>query len=206
MSNIGRHGRTDRKNAKHGVADRRALRTRLALHQALIRSVLKKGYDATSVSDIVAEANVGRSTFYCHFSGMDDLIRETADRIRDVLLNHQQSAAAENPGSPLGFSSFMFAHTKEQLRLYRALVRGRAGTIILDRLRLVLAEILRDGLAQRGGGWHKEVPQEFAVQYLIGGFMSVLTWWLDRGAKEPAEAMDAAFRALATHGLGDVPR
>jgi AcrR family transcriptional regulator len=205
VSNSGRHGRTDRKKPKHAPADRRARRTRLALHEALIRSVLKKGYDAISVSDIAAEANVGRSTFYCHFGGMDDLIRDTADRIRDVLLAHQRSAASghEDAASPLGFGSFMFAHTKEQLRLYRALVRGRAGTIILDRLRLVLAEILRDGLTALGDGAHTGVPREFAVQYLIGGFMAVLTWWLDRGAKEPPEAMDAAFRALAMHGLGN---
>jgi len=52
---------------------------------------------------------------------------------------------------------------------------------------------------------HADVPpprREVAVQYIVGGLMSVLTWWLDRGAKEPPEQMAAAFRSLALHGLG----
>ena len=202
VSTMGRHGRIDRKKHDHDAVDRRAARTRMALHQALIATVLRKDYDAISVGDIVAAANVGRSTFYCHFSGMDDLVRHTADQIRDVLLAHQRSESGD-AGPPLGFSSFMFAHTKEQLRLYRALVRGRAGTIILDRLRQLLADLVREDLARLGGAGGRKVPTEFAVQYLVGGFMAVLTWWLDRGAKEPAAAMDAAFRRLVLRGLGD---
>jgi hypothetical protein len=43
--------------------------------------------------------------------------------------------------------------------------------------------------------------REIAVQFLVGGFMSVVTEWLDRGAKESPQQMDAAFRSLALRGL-----
>jgi hypothetical protein len=44
--------------------------------------------------------------------------------------------------------------------------------------------------------------REIAVQFLVGAYMSVLTWWLDRGAKEPVEEIDRAFRDLALGGIG----
>ena len=55
--------------------DRRAARTRKALHLALLSLILRKGYEATTIQDIVDEANVGRSTFYDHYTGKEDLLR-----------------------------------------------------------------------------------------------------------------------------------
>ena len=48
------------------------------------------------------------------------------------------------------------------------------------------------------------VPKDFAVQYLVGAFMAVLIWWLDRGAKVAPERLDQMFRAMALR-TGRVP-
>src|SRR5262245_45123225 len=55
--------------------DRRVARTRAMLHQALLALIMEKGYEAISVADICERADVGRSTFYAHFTGKDDLKR-----------------------------------------------------------------------------------------------------------------------------------
>jgi Bacterial regulatory proteins, tetR family len=44
------------------VMDRRAARTRRALHGALMSLILRKGYEAITVRDIIDEADVARST------------------------------------------------------------------------------------------------------------------------------------------------
>jgi hypothetical protein len=77
-------------------------------------------------------------------------------------------------------------------------MRGRAGPIILDRFRQFLCEIVRAELAAGAKG--KPAP-ELTVQFVVGAYMSVVTWWLDRGAKEPPEAIDRAFRELAMGSL-----
>ena len=43
--------------------DRRVARTRAALYDALVALMLRRPYAEIDVQDIVAEANVGRSTF-----------------------------------------------------------------------------------------------------------------------------------------------
>jgi AcrR family transcriptional regulator len=194
-----------RRKTKIPTIDRRAARTRAALHSALMSLIVRKSYDAISVSDIADEANVGRATFYCHFRGKDDLLRNGAGGLRAMLVEQRQRAAADESSSAaklLGFSLFMFEHTRERLTLYRALVRSRAGAIVLDMIRNLLAESVREDLAAlRRSPSSQSIAREVAIQYVVGGFMSVLTGWLDRGAKEPPEQMDAAFRSLALHGL-----
>lgn len=49
------------------VMDRRVRKTREALYASLVSLIVTKGYDATTVQDVIAEADVGRSTFYEHF-------------------------------------------------------------------------------------------------------------------------------------------
>src|SRR4029079_1728498 len=55
-------------------ADRRVARTRRALKEALTDLILEGGYESGTVQDVIARADVGRSTFYAHFLDKDDLL------------------------------------------------------------------------------------------------------------------------------------
>jgi AcrR family transcriptional regulator len=109
--------------------DRRVARTRGMVHQALLSLILEKGYEAISVEDICERANVGRSTFYAHFTGKDDLKRSGLEHLRRELLERHRSASASMPVSarPLGFSLAMFEHARDHMHLYRALVGSKGG-------------------------------------------------------------------------------
>jgi AcrR family transcriptional regulator len=50
------------------ITDRRTLRTRQLLTDALGELIRTKRYEAITVQEIADRANVGRSTFYAHFS------------------------------------------------------------------------------------------------------------------------------------------
>lgn len=81
--------------------------------------------------------------------------------------------------------------------LHRGLVGG--GTVALGIIRQILADVVWDELATTASkNSAAAVPREFVVQYVVGAYMAVLTWWLDRGAKPPPAEVDAMFRRLAT--------
>ena len=199
----------DRKNPHHadvelhGNVDRRAQRTRLALHRALIDLIGQRDYDAISVMDIAEAANVGRSTFYAHFTDKDDLLRSGTEHFRDMLLrDHAARHKSDGPDAQLlSFSRFMTEHLEEQKDLYRALKRGRAGPIIMEAFRLYVSELVRTDLAARAPKTERPYETELAVQFMVGAFMSVLSWWMDRGAKEDPVEIDQAFTALARDGF-----
>jgi AcrR family transcriptional regulator len=176
----------------HPGMDRRTLRTRQALHQALIRLVMERGYDEVSVADIADAANVGRSTFYAHFTDKDDLLRSGMGYLKSMLID----PAGDDP-DPLQFSRFLTEHLREQRKLYRAMMQGGSGPIILSSLRASICEVVRDGLRKQ----RKAPPDEVEVQFIVGAYVAVATWWLDRGAKEPVAVIDGRFRELAMGAL-----
>jgi AcrR family transcriptional regulator len=184
--------------------DRRVARSRAMLHQAFLSLIVKKGYDAITVENICETANVGRSTFYAHFSSKDDLKRSGLEHLRQRLLDRQKSAvvSADKEAPNLGFSLTMFEHARDHIHLYRALVGNRGGTIALGTIRQILCDCVRAELAATGDKDSNDgIPRALIVRYVVGGFMAVLTWWLDGGAKLPPAKIDAMFRRLAIEGI-----
>jgi len=182
--------------------DRRVLRTRDALHQTLMSLILEKGYEEVTVANICDAANVGRSTFYSHFACKDDLRRHGIDHVRRSIVE-QVSAADGNPhDGPFAFSLILFEHARDHLDRYRALVDSDGGRAVLATFRQTLSDLVREELAAASQKHSADaIPRELVVRYVVGAFMDVLTWWLDGGAKLPAEQMDAMFRSLLTEGV-----
>jgi AcrR family transcriptional regulator len=192
------------KQAK-AVVDRRVARTKGMLQHALTSLILKEGYEAITIQDICDEANVGRSTFYAHYTSKDDLKRKGFEHLRKELADRQRDAQAA-PGDisdrSLSFSLTMFEHARDHINLYRALVGGRGGTVSLGQIRQILSDLVRNEFAVTAGKNSADiVPRELVVQYVVGAYMAVLTWWLDGGAKLPPKRIDAMFRRLATEGI-----
>jgi AcrR family transcriptional regulator len=184
------------------VMDRRAARTRRALHGALMSLILRKGYEAITVQDIIDEADVGRSTFYAHYAGKEDLLQSGFQTLRAELTEAQRTARAKVDGSrdePLGFSLAMFEHAAGYTDVSRALVGGRGGVVAINEIRRILSEIVKKELS---GVRHDEmVPQEVRVQFVVGAFLTVLTWWLERRPQLTPSQVDTIFRRLVIRGI-----
>jgi AcrR family transcriptional regulator len=177
------------------------------LHEALMSLIVtKKSYDAISIKDICDAANVGRSTFYAHYTSKDDLKKSGLESIRKLVAERQQRDKSGKAGDTtlrgLGFSLTMFEHARDHVDHYRAMVGGRSSAVALDKIRQIVSDLVRDELsAAADKEFADAVHREFAVRYVVGAYMAVLTWWLDGGAKVPPERIDAMFRHLATDGI-----
>jgi len=55
--------------------DRRVERSRTALTRAFVSLLFERGYGKVTVKDIIARADVGRSTFYDHFNNKNEVLR-----------------------------------------------------------------------------------------------------------------------------------
>lgn len=106
--------------AKNAI-DRRIPRTRAMLQHALNALILKKGYEAITVKDICDEANVGRSTFYAHYTSKDDIKRRSFEHLRQQLVDRQgdaRAASGDIDGRNLGFSLTMFERARDHIDHY----------------------------------------------------------------------------------------
>lgn len=181
------------------TTDRRVERTRRLLQDALMAMVIEKGYDGTTVQDIIDRANVGRATFYAHFADKETLLTSRLEDLRSFLSQRQRQA----PGS-LAFSVAMLEHARAHLPVWVAIVGRERGAFVAQRIQSMIADLVTidmKALAFKG----TPAERDLAVHYIAGAFMAVLIWWLDQGAKVSPEEVDAIVRRLVMRGLeGDV--
>ncbi|GGL54963.1 TetR/AcrR family transcriptional regulator [Planomonospora parontospora] len=119
--------------------DHRVRRTRRAVQDALVDAIVDKGYDAVTVTDLIERADIGRSTFYSHFTGKQDVPFSTIDELVDQL-------GSVRPATPQGLFAFslpLLEHIDEQRPLVRALLGPRGGAAVHNRIRHVLSSIIR---------------------------------------------------------------
>ncbi len=180
--------------------DRRVQRTRNILHQALISLMIEKGYEAITVQDIIDRANLGRSTFYAHYVGKQDLLMSGLKNLSRHLLEHQRAALALKGSfteKGFGFSLALFEHVHSHRNVYHAIVGRQSGTVVMTELRALLADLVRNDLKTLSPNERSsDLPRSAVIHFVVGALMSVVTWWLDERSKlSPAEA-NAIFRRL----------
>ena len=177
--------------------DRRVRRTRTAILHALIGLMQEKGYDAVTVSDIIDRADVGRSTFYTHFTDKRDVLDESISGLGEFLRAHRDSSG----GQLFGFSLAMFEHAHEQLPMLRALLGRRGGAVVHDQVANLLTDLVREDLTVLTAGRTPVVPVELVVAGVVGAYLALIARWLDENEIHTPQQMDAAFRRLVLPGV-----
>jgi AcrR family transcriptional regulator len=56
--------------------DRRIVKTKRLLENALVKLMIEKGFDKISIKDLTEEADINRGTFYLHYKDKYDLLEQ----------------------------------------------------------------------------------------------------------------------------------
>lgn len=180
--------------------DRRVLRTKMALRSALTSLLRTRSYEQITVEDILTEANVGRSTFYSHCRGKEDLLRRGLQMLRTELGEPAEIAQTGKPGARFAFSLKLLEHVAEHRRVFPSISRGRGREIVLQELRAVALALLREELAGAPPA-RSSMPRELMEELIVGAFMSLLVYWLEHNTKYTPAAIDAQFQRFVAQGL-----
>ena len=171
-------------------SDRRVVRTREALRDALIALMIERGWDEVGIRDVCARANVGRSTFYTHFADKEELLLSGFDDLRRML----RSVSRAGGGKPLAFTRGLLEHAHDNKRMFRALVGKRSSQVAQTRFLQLVVELTREDLAGMA---------ETTVQYVAGAFFQLLIWWVDSRSPLSPEEIDAIFQRLTKPVLAE---
>jgi AcrR family transcriptional regulator len=178
--------------------DRRILRTRDTLGDALVALMQEKSFDEITVQDVLDRAGVGRSTFYAHYRDKDDLflsdIEDFLEGCSSALKRKDASAKRLLPVREL------FSHIRDAHGFYAALVRSGKVNDVQALARGFFARSIEERL-QMAGVQIEPVRRSAHAQVLAGSFFSLLDWWIDKGMKADPQEMDDLFHRMAWSGL-----
>jgi AcrR family transcriptional regulator len=151
------------------------------LREAMVRVAAAKGYEATTVADVVEFAGLSPEAFYDEFGSKEECFLEAYDAIIDVLVAHVSSAFEAASGEPwpervvaaLRALAELLAAEADIARMAMVEVTA-AGPEARERYRAALARftfLLEEGRAYSGRG--DELPPDTA-RFSIGGLTSLI--------------------------------
>ena len=175
--------------------DRRSQRTRQLLIEALAELMREKRYSAISVQEITDRANVGRSTFYAHFTDKDDLMVQGVRRMVGTL----------EPGPPgatntLAPSLALFHHVAEGRNLRHSMTHGRL-SMFFDALQVELTAMFVERLEPRIPPTPTRVPVPLLAAMVAGMLITAVRTWLESGTNASAEEVNQSFTIAAEAAL-----
>jgi AcrR family transcriptional regulator len=165
----------------------------------------QKGFEATTVDEICARADVAQKTFFNHFPTKHHVVREIADEfVADVGAYVEE--ARKQKGSTADRLAHLFRRAGEEaLRAgprHRELVVEVARLVQVDgtgpeqtrRLHLAFRALLEDGAAAGELTPHHEVA--FLTEMVVGAFIAILFNWQSVEGYPVREQLEQAARFL----------
>jgi AcrR family transcriptional regulator len=200
-SNLQEHtGLVNHRGMQRRKPDERVRRTHQRLGSALVELIQEKSVDDVTVQEVLDRASVGRSTFYLHFRGTDDLLLSQLEGFLEMMSTSLSvRKEASNRVVPV---TEMFEHIGNQRKVYRALADSGRLHDFFDLAQGYFTRGIEKRLAE--SGLLPKLPQNelnARAAALAGSLLSLLRWWMDRGAKEPPRGMDELFHRIVWSGL-----
>jgi AcrR family transcriptional regulator len=180
--------------------DERILRTRARLGSALVALIHEKPFHDVTVQDVLDRASVGRSTFYLHFRDKNDLLLSQLEVFLDTI-STTLSDRKEESHRVLPVEE-MFSHIGGQNKIYRALADAGRLNDFFDLAQGYFARAIEQRLRDSQRCSHLSHHELCARSYALGAsLLSLLKWWVDRGAKEAPRSMDELFHRIVWRGV-----
>lgn len=190
-------------------ADRRVRRTRSLLHEAAFTLIRERDYSSITVSDVLEQANIGRSTFYTHYRDKDELFAAAIGNMLDSARSAARTASIDPMERIVGFSLPVLEHICRHRSTVGARMRTRGRPVLHAHVRRVLAGWVAEEMRGQAAGRSRptdRIPAELLSQFVASTFVLVLDWWLDQKCMPPPAHADALFRLLVLPTLRKPPR
>ena len=139
---------------------------------------MKKGFDATSISDILSQLDIARGTLYYHFESkeaimdaiIERLLNQVLENIEKLMTNDSLSQAEKFMGFFASINLTQLTGDEEIVDYFNqpqnALFHEKSNRLLIKKLSPVLAQIISEGM--ESGLFDTPFPAETAELILVG--------------------------------------
>jgi AcrR family transcriptional regulator len=180
--------------------DRRIVRTRTALREALIALIQEKGFEAISIHEIADRANVNRATFYLHYRDKEDLLTRSMQEVYEDLA-YQSARIDERSGYYQG-DEVVFNHVRDYIGFYKVMLGSKGvasytNNMIAFIAKMSIAPLQSLEMIQQG----KPNSDLVATAYFYAGaVMGFIKWWVEHDMPYPPKQAALVAQGLAIFG------
>lgn len=179
--------------AKH---DRRILKTKKAIYEALVELMQKKKLNSITVTELAAAANINRKTFYTYYSTvndvLDEVINELISSLKDLMYAMSEDYNMLSPQTLFAFLNTIMS----DVDIVRALFTSDNGNMLFNKLQKALQETLLKELIDNDIKMNIP-PEQYPLisSFVAGGMIYVYYEWI---TNPNGTSLDKMARTLTT--------
>jgi AcrR family transcriptional regulator len=172
------------------LQDRRALRTKKLMAEALIKLSTQKSYDEITIRDIVDQADIAYSTFFQHYHDKDALLRDIASE----TINQFIELLGSIPNcTPYDVGLQIFNQVIEHEAVFRIFLIDSGVNRILREAKENLLKII---VINKEMANYTQLPSEIIINHIVSSILSLIRWWLDHDKPCSVEQMALVYDKL----------
>lgn len=176
--------------------DRRIIRTKRMIRDALSELIEEKGFDGITVTDLTRKADINRGTFYLHYRDKYDLLEQSEN---EIIKEFQEIAKDFNPidiinfniqNEPLPFAVEMFEYLEENSSFMKAILGSKGDpTFQIKFKNFMKTNLFEEKIVKQLKKINMLVPEEYLIAYIISAHLGVIQQWLENGMVQSPREM-----------------
>lgn len=176
--------------------DRRILKTKRAIYEALVELMQKKKLNSITVTELAAAANINRKTFYTYYSTvndvLDEVINELISSLKDLMYTMSEDYNMLSPQTLFAFLNTIMS----DVDIVRALFTSDNGNMLFNKLQKALQETLLKELIDNDIKMNIP-PEQYPLisSFVAGGMIYVYYEWI---TNPNGTSLDETARTLTT--------
>ncbi|WP_080832239.1 TetR/AcrR family transcriptional regulator [Cohnella massiliensis] len=192
------------------AADRRTVRTKKLLRQALIELMREKGMDHITVSDLTARAEINRGTFYLHYRDVYDLVEQFQQEIIDGLkeiaahMNIQDIAGYADKDEPYPGLVSIFEYWERHADFAGVMLGPKGDLSFIGRVKELMRERIYGKVLETlrlfGQDDRVPIPLDFVIAYTTSANFGFIQHWIETGRKQSPAEMARMMTRLISQG------
>ena len=182
--------------------DRRILKTKKAIYEALVELMQKKKLNSITVTELAAAANINRKTFYTYYSTVNDVldegINELISSLKDLMYAMSEDYNKQSPQTIFAYLNTV----KSDVDMVSDLFASDNGNMLFNRLQKALQETLLKELIDNDIKMNVP-PEQYPLisSFVAGGMVSVYYEWITNPNKTSLDEMTRTLTTLIISGV-----
>ena len=182
--------------------DRRILKTKRAIYEALVELMQKKKLNSITVTELAAAANINRKTFYTYYSTVNDVldegINELISSLKDLMYAMSEDYNMLSPQTLVAFLNTIMSDAD----IARDLFASDNGNMLFNRLQKALQETLLKELIDNDIKMNVP-PEQYPLisSFVAGGMISAYYEWITNPNQTSLDDMARTLTTLIISGV-----
>lgn len=162
------------------------------IYNATASLIKRKNFSDITISDIIRESKVSRSTFYVYFKSKEQILSQLCNDIFDRVnseMNKKSSGSIKNNALQLkalltnSFSLFLIDKD-----LIIAILNSNSSNVFLSQLRKRIKPLIIELIKYKELG-NNDIPEDIKIHQYINGYVALLQYYLRHANNLPPETI-----------------